>query len=127
MIITTLKDTNEILSNLDKKDKIAIISCDNCAKVCGTGGEKGAEEMLNIVEKSGYEVTDMFLYGPLCDKDLDNHLRDLKGNVALILGCEAGEYTFKKFSNFDKIILCLNSKGIGAFDEDKKPFVVRSL
>lgn len=127
MIITVFKNIKDILYELNKKDKISIISCDKCAKVCGTGGEKGAEEIKGILEKLGYEVVDIFIYGPLCDKDLDDNLREIKGDTALILGCEAGEYTFKKFTNFKKVILCLDSLGIGAFDENKKPFTIRSF
>ncbi len=127
MIITITKDIQNILSNLEKEDKIAIVSCDNCAKVCGTGGEEGAAEMKKVLEKFGYNVTDIFTYGPLCAKDLNENLREINGDTALILGCEAGEYTLKKFTNFKKVILCLDSLGIGAYDESGKPFTIKSF
>lgn len=126
MIITEYKNINKVLPDLNKNDEIAIVSCDACAKACGNGGEKGISDIKKILENFGYNVVDEFVYGPLCDKELDKNLREIKGNVVLVLGCEAGEYNFKKFTN-KKTILCLNSLGLGAYDEENKPFIIKSF
>ena len=40
MIITQSKPYGVIRSQLDKKDKIGLVTCNTCARMCETGGEE---------------------------------------------------------------------------------------
>jgi len=70
MIITETKPFGLIKAQLKKEDKITIVSCNMCARMCGTGGKEGLEEMKKKLKEEDYNVVDEFLFSPVCDKDL---------------------------------------------------------
>ena len=97
MIITESKPFGMIKDKLKKTDKISLNACNECAKLCGTGGEEGLKNMETKLKEAGFEVVNKLLFAPLCDKDLDKKvMKNLKGNTILVLACDAGFYNIKK-------------------------------
>ena len=128
MIITETKPFGMIKAELKKDDKISIISCNQCARMCGTGGKEGLEEMKEDLEKEGYNTVDEFIFAPVCDKDLDKKiLKNLKGNVILVLACDAGVLNLETMFKTKKVIAALNTHGLGSFDEKGNIFMVREF
>ncbi len=56
MIGTTPKPFEQIADALKGYDKLAVIGCDGCAKVCMTGGSDQVSEMAAKLEETGKSV-----------------------------------------------------------------------
>ena len=115
MIITGIKPYGLIKSKLSKKDQIGIISCNSCPKICETGGEKEMKKLARRLKKDGFNVVDMDLIGRACDFDLLKK-DELHGTTTIVLACDAGAYNLHKLFPKRKIIIALNTIGLGAFD-----------
>ena len=115
MIITKSKSYREIKKKLKKSDKIGIISCNACARMCDTGGEKKMDELAEKLKKQGFNVVDRDLIGIACDFD-QLKKDELKGKTNIVLACDSGVYNLKKLFPKKKIIPALNTIGIGAYD-----------
>jgi len=126
MILTKLRPYKEIKSELSKRDKIGIVSCNACARMCGTGGEKELKILAEKLRKDGYNVVDEDLIGAPC---MMNQLKkdELKGNVTIALACDSGVYNLKKLFPKRKIIPALETLGLAAVDKKGKPELVRKL
>jgi hypothetical protein len=53
MIGTAPKPKEEILSALNRYDKIVVIGCNGCAKACKTGGEAEVAATANELRNDG--------------------------------------------------------------------------
>ena len=95
MIITDSKPYGLIKSQLKKGDKIGIVSCNTCVRKCETGGLEKMKELAARLEKDGYNVIDMDLIGMACDYDQLKR-QELKGDVTIVLACDAGVHNVKK-------------------------------
>jgi len=126
MIVTKSKPYSEIKRELKKFDKIGIISCNACARMCRTGGEKAMKKLAVKLKKDGYNVVDMDLIGTPCDK---NQLQksQLHGNVQIVLACDAGVYNLRKIFPKHKIISGTITLGIGANQGGKNITIVRKV
>ena len=105
-----------IKSKLNKKDKIGIVSCNSCARMCETGGKKAMRKLAERLKKDGFNVVDTDLIGIACDFDRLKK-EELNGNVTIVLACDAGVYNLKKLFPKRKIIAALNTVGLGAWDQ----------
>ena len=90
MIVTDTNPFGMIKTELKKDDKISLVSCNQCARLCETGGRQGLEEMKERLREEHYAVSDEFLFSPVCDKNLCEKIIKPKGDVILVLACEAG-------------------------------------
>jgi muramoyltetrapeptide carboxypeptidase LdcA involved in peptidoglycan recycling len=91
MIMTKSRPYEEIKKQLKKSDKIGIISCNMCARVCETGGEKALNKLASRLRKKGFDVVDTDLIGAPCDRD-QLQKNQLHGNVQIVLACDAEVY-----------------------------------
>jgi len=126
MIITKSRPYSEIKKELNKKDEIGIISCNACARMCGTGGEEAMKQLASKLKKEGFKVVDMDLIGTPCDYDQLNKSQ-LHGNVQIVLACDAGVRNLKKIFPKHKIIKGLKSIGLGAYDHKGNIYLVRRV
>jgi len=126
MILTKLKSYKWIKSKLNKKDKIGIVSCNACARMCGTGGEKELKILSNRLRKDGYTVVDEDLIGAPC---MISQLKkdELHGNKTIVLACVSGVYNLNKLFPKRKIIPALDTIGLAAVDNKGKPKLVKKL
>jgi len=115
MIITEIRPYGLIKSQLNKKDKIGIVSCNSCPRICETGGEEEMKKLAKRLKKEGFNVVDMDLIGRACDFDLLKK-DELHGIVTIVLACDAGVYNLKKLFPKRRIIDALDTIGLGAFD-----------
>jgi muramoyltetrapeptide carboxypeptidase LdcA involved in peptidoglycan recycling len=126
MIVSTLKPYKEIKSKLKKTDKIGIISCNACARMCGVGGKEVMEKLASKLQKEGFNIVDKDLIGAPCDFDQLNK-NQLHGNVQIVLACDAGVYNLKRIFPGHKIISALNTIGLGSFDHKGHINVVKKF
>lgn len=108
MIGTTPKPFEEISRALENYEKVAVIGCDGCAKVCMTGGSDQVLEMAEKLKEKGKTV--LFALSPerTCyvgktKTALDPHLDKLKSaDAVLVLGCGgAVQITRKVIEDYD--------------------------
>ena len=66
MIITREKPLQEILSFIEKDNKIFIAGCSLCATTCKTGGEDQVKKMADFLEKEGKTITGYAVLDPAC-------------------------------------------------------------
>ncbi len=127
MIITETKPFGMIKAQLKKDDKISLVGCNMCARMCGTGGKEALNEMKGKLKDNGYNVISEFLFAPVCDRGMIKKIIKTNGNTILVLACDSGVSGLKEFFRGKKIIPALNTHGLGAFDEDGNIFMVREF
>ena len=126
MIITKALSYSAIKRQLKKTDKIGVISCNACARLCKTGGEKVMVQLSEKLRKDGFNVVDADLIGTPCNYDL-LHKSQLHGNVQILLACDAGLYNLKKLFPKHKIILANKTLGLGVHDKGRNIVLVRKI
>lgn len=126
MIITEQKPYGMIRTQLTKEDKISIVSCNTCVRICETGGEKAMNELADKLSKDGFTVLNKDLIGAACDFD---QIKDKKvgGNAIIVLACDAGIYNLKKLFPEKKIIPALDTIGLGVWDEKGDITLIKSF
>jgi ferredoxin len=93
MIGTTPKPFEEVMTALKGYDRVAVVGCDGCAKVCKTGGSEQVTEMSEKLTSAGKDVVlsvtpERTCYVEKTQKALDPNLDDLnKAQALLVLGC----------------------------------------
>jgi ferredoxin len=93
MIGTIPKPFEEITDALAGYEKVAVIGCDGCAKVCQTGGSDQVGEMAEKLEKTGKEIVlsiapERTCYVAKTQTALDPHMDDMKrADAVMVLGC----------------------------------------
>jgi len=126
MIITKSIPYEKLKKKLKKTDKIGIISCNACARMCGTGGKKALEKLSAKLKKDKFNVVDIDLIGTPCDI---NQLQknQLHGNVQIVLACDAGIYNLKKIFPNHKIIPGLKTLGLGVNHSGKNIKLIKKF
>ncbi|RJS74460.1 hypothetical protein CW714_01525 [Methanophagales archaeon] len=127
MIVTEKKPFGMIKAKLKKSDKISIVSCNMCARLCETGGKEGLEEIKEKLKEDGYNPVDEFLFSPVCDRTMVKKVVKPKGNVILVLACDAGFVNIKSEFKNKTAIQVLDTVGLGAFDENKNIFLIKEF
>lgn len=93
-IITTKKPFEEVLAAIRDTKKIGIVSCGSCAAMCQTGGEEGAKEMAEKLEKEGFEIKVETVPDEVCDnrvmmkefRKIDEDLQEVDAILSLSCG-----------------------------------------
>jgi len=116
MIITEMLPYGMIKSQLKSTDKISIVSCNSCARMCETGGKEAMDKLAKRLEKEKFNVVEKELIGAACDIDQVKKIK-YKGNTIIVLACDAGVYNLKKLLPKKKVISALDTIGLGAWDE----------
>ena len=128
MVITETKPYGMIRHQLKKSDKIGIVACNACAKLCGTGGEEAAKALAAKLKKDGFNVVDQDLIGKPCYyEELKLKKSELHGDITIVLACDAGVYHLRKLFPKRKIIAGLDTIGIGAWDKEGNIILVRKF
>jgi len=116
LIITEKKPYGMIKAELKKGNKIGIISCNSCAKLCGTGGKEQMMLLAKQLKKDGFDVIDKKVIGSVCNFDQLKRSK-VKGDTIIVLACSAGLYNVKQIYKNKKIIPALDTIGLGVWNE----------
>jgi len=96
MIITKLKELNQILEYLQQAKSVFIVGCNSCAAQCQTGGDEDVKEMAEYLQKAKKKVTgtavpDETCHIPLVKKSLSECKKQIQESDAiLVMSCGAG-------------------------------------
>jgi hypothetical protein len=126
MIITKSVPYSEIKKQLSKKDKIGIVACNACAKMCKTGGDFGMQKLVSQLKKDGFNVVDQDIIGVACDFD-QLKKDELQGDVTIVLACDSGMYNLEKLFPKRRIITGTKTIGIGAYDHKGNITLVKKV
>ena len=126
MIVTKARSYSEVKKELKKSDKIGIISCNTCVRLCKTGGEKIMMQLAEKLKKDGFNIVDVDLIGAPCNYDLLNKSQ-LHGDVQIVLACDAGVHNLRKLFPKHKIIPGNVTLGIGAHEGSKNVTLIRKV
>ncbi len=66
--------------------------------MCETGGKEAMKGLADKLKKEGFNVVDMDLISMACNFD-QLKKNELKGDVVIVLACDAGLYNLKKLEN----------------------------
>ena len=113
MIVTSSKPYGVIQGWLHEGDKIGIVSCNSCARICETGGRISMEETAERLTDDGFSVIDKDLLPMCCNLDTVSKA-EYFGDVLVVLACDAGVYTLQKLYPDKRILAALNTIGLGA-------------
>ncbi|MFO7964039.1 MAG: hypothetical protein R6U50_08985 [Desulfobacterales bacterium] len=120
MIFTQPLDYETITSELSKDDTIAIVSCNNCVRVAGTGGEKKMKEMAFRLREDGYRVKEGFLVTKACPQPYMGMLGlSPLVNKVIVMACTAGWSTACRVCKTRKVVRSLEDIGLLITDTDK--------
>ncbi len=126
MTITEPKPYGMIKSQLNKNDRIGLVSCNACVKFCETGGEEKMREMSERLKKDGFNVVDEDLIGVACDLDQVKK-ETFDGDAIIVFACDAGVENVKKLAGGKKVIAALDTVGIGTRDKEGNISLVRKF
>jgi len=126
MIFSKIEPYEEIVKKLDKKeDKIAIISCNTCARTCGNGGLNKLNELGLRLIRDGYYVTDEAVVLYACSEPMLREAKlDLEANTIIVLSCSAGWSCFTRNFPDKKVLKVTEDIGLVLTDTDKEIFKV---
>ena len=121
-----MKPYGLIKEKLNKEDKICVIACNACARMCETGGEKELNEITEKLNNDGFNVVSKLLVPVACDYDQLKRAKP-KGDIFIVLACDAGVFNVKKMFPDKKVIAALDTIGLGAWDESGDIHLVREF
>ncbi|KON31696.1 hypothetical protein AC477_03980 [miscellaneous Crenarchaeota group-1 archaeon SG8-32-1] len=126
MIFAKIEPYEEIIKKLDKKeDKIAIISCNTCARTCGNGGINKLNELGLRLIRDGYHITDEAVILYACSEPILREAKlDLEANTIIVLSCSAGWACFTRNFPEKKVLKVTEDIGLVMTDSDKEIFKI---
>ncbi len=113
MNATKARKYDAIKEELNKEDKISIISCNTCVRLSQTGGEEKLKELAMKLRADGYKIQDGFLITAPCQDHYINNVTitpdiDTIVMLACSSGCANAQYHFEG----KKIVPALEDRGM---------------
>ena len=126
MIFSKIESYEDIVKKLDKKDdKIAIISCNTCARTCGNGGINKLNELGFRLIRDGYNVSDEAVVLYACSEPILREAKlNIDANTIIVLSCSAGWSCFTRNYPNKKVLQVTEDIGLVITDNDKEIFKV---
>jgi hypothetical protein len=126
MIFSKIESYEDIIKKLDKKDdKIAIISCNTCARTCGNGGLNKLNELGFRLIRDGYNVTDEAVVLYACSEPILREAKlNIDANTIIVLSCSAGWSCFTRNYPDKKVLKVTEDIGLVITDVDREIFKV---
>jgi hypothetical protein len=118
MIVTKQKNFDVILRSVGN-DAVFIVGCNECATLCGTGGEREVVAMKKELEERNIMVTGWVVLEPACHLHNDKRLlkpyaKDLrKAKKIMVLACGNGSQTITELMENKEIISGTDTLFIG--------------
>lgn len=125
MIKSEMYPYQEITKQLNRQDGIGIITCNNCARLCGVGGREKAEALEEKLIKDGYKVASISDLMVGCNFE---YYKDAKvspnAQKILILSCPVCARVAEQVYQDKKVIKCAEAVGAFIFSPSKNRYKV---
>lgn len=127
MIFSKILPYEDIIKQLSKEAKIAIISCNGCARISGSGGLGKADELRLRLIRGGYKVTDEVVVLYACSElSLREAKQEAKLNpdvdTIISLACSAGWSCITRNFTNKRVINATEDVGLMVIDADNGVF-----
>ena len=126
MIVTSMKSYGVIRGSLRSWKKVGLISCNSCARICETGGQKRLDELSERLKSDGFNVVGADLVPMVCNIDAVTR-RSYDGDYLVILACDGALMTFQMLFPSKKAIPALNTLGLGARDNQGNILIMKQI
>lgn len=117
----------EIVDNLNKEDRLVIVSCNACANYCRTGGRRALATMSSDLKEDGYNVIASEVVPKAC---ILSNLRDVmlpdEADTVLMMACVSGLRAANRMFSGRRVVSANVTLGIGYYDASKKGSVLVS-
>ena len=124
MVLTESLPYEAITEQLSKDDRISIVSCNNCVRVAGTGGEQKMKELASRLREDGYRVEDGFLITKACPQPYMGAVQlGPRVDTVVVLACYAGWSNAKR--RFPGLKVVRTTEDIGLLITDTEKGVVK--
>jgi len=111
--LTRLRPIEDIIKELDPKEPLAVISCNNCVKVAGAGGEGVWEPFCEELKKRGFRIEDRVLITNPCSR---GYFEDLTLSPAVktvvLLACTGAWAGFRTLFPDIKLVPAIETLGL---------------
>lgn len=104
MIFTESLTYDELKKQLDKDDVIAILGCQICARVSGTGGKKQMADLVRHLRGDGFNVKEGFAVNAVCTPKVLQAKLDGKVNTVITMACSSGCSNVSQFYKNMKVV-----------------------
>jgi len=112
-VITRLRPMDDIVAELDPTEPLAVISCNNCVKVSGAGGEGVWEGFCDELKKQRFRIEDRVLLMNPCSR---GYLEDLTLSPAVktvvMLACKGALSGFATLYPNKKLVSATETLGL---------------
>lgn len=124
-IYSRLISYREITKKLDPSGKIAVVSCNTCARECGVGGLLKADQLAGTLIKDGYAVKEELVLQYACSEPVYRKARiRLEADTVLVLACSAGYSCIKRLHPKKKVLKVTEDVGLFVTDTELEAFKV---
>ena len=121
MIFTISRSYDEITKELGKDSVISLISCNNCVRACGTGGQAKMRELAEKLKGDSYNVRDGFLLTKACPQPYMGAVRlDRTVDTLVVLACYAGYSNARRRFPDLKVVQTTEDVGLSIPDSDRR-------
>lgn len=125
-VITRLLPTDDVAAQLDPAEPLAVISCNNCVKVAGAGGEGVWEDVCKDLAERGFRIEQRVLITNPCSRGYFEDLRLSPAVKAVVLlACAGAQNGFKTL--WPDIRLVSATETLGLFMASKADGIVKLL
>ena len=112
-VFTRLRPAERVAKELDPKEPLAVISCNNCVKVTGAGGEGVWEPFCDELRKQGFRIEDRVLITNPCSRGyLENLSLSPAVTTVVMLACTGAQHGFKTLFPDLKLVPAVDSMGL---------------
>lgn len=126
MNLTKPIEYKNIKDQLNKKDSIALISCNNCVRVAGTSNVDKMKELALRLREDGYNVIEGNIVTLACVEPYLKTVRiSYKVDTVIVLACCAGWSNIKR--NFPNLKLVKSLYSMGPMVGDMEKGVIKLL
>lgn len=118
MIISNIKDREELLEHLEGHQKLFLLGCAACATACKAGGEEEVLQMQDWLDESGRETTGYHIIEEACHimragRDLRQHKDAVsEADAIMVMACGAGIQSISA-STDKRVIGAIDSQFLG--------------
>jgi hypothetical protein len=117
--LTRLTPYEQIVSQLKKTDRIALITCNTCPRFCGVGGVEKMDELASRLRGDGYMISDQVILTAACINDYIMNTRlSEELTAAVVLACEAGWCSVKQRLPEANVVKATDTLGLVIIDRE---------
>jgi len=121
-----MKSYGVIRGSIRSWKKVGLISCNSCARICETGGQKRLDELSERLKSDGFNVVGADLVPMVCNIDAVTR-RSYDGDYLVILACDSGVYTVQSLFPNKMVVPACNTMGLGARDGQGNIFIMKEF